>query len=147
MNVYLACTVRGDRCGLGIARDLCDCLERSGHRVLTTHLLEDDVEAAESSLGEREVFARDIGWLDSCDLLVAEASGSSYGVGFEVGYVLGRSAHTGQRVLLLYNAARAAVVSRLLVGNSHPNCTTYSYRDAGDLRAFVEHYLRGTACG
>jgi hypothetical protein len=34
--------------------------------------------------------------------LVAEAFGSSYGVGFEVGYVIGRAASTGQRVVLLY---------------------------------------------
>ena len=38
--------------------------------------------------------------LSRCDVLVAEASGSSYGVGFEVGYILGRARATGQRVVL-----------------------------------------------
>lgn len=145
--MYLACTVRGDRCGLAVARDLCECLQRHGHRVLTTHLLADDADAAESALSEREVFDRDLAWLEACDLLVAEASGSSYGVGFEVGYVLGRAARTTQRVLLLYEASRAPAVSRLLVGNAHPRCTTYSYRGAGDLLAFVDDFLRRPACG
>ncbi|MEO8522057.1 MAG: nucleoside 2-deoxyribosyltransferase [Acidobacteriota bacterium] len=138
MNIYLACTVRGDPGGLASARALADLLERQGHVVMTRHLLADDVEAAESALSERAVFERDLRWLDAADLLIAEASGSSYGVGFEVGYVLGRSVQTAQRVVLLYHADRAPHVSRLIAGNTHPACATYPYRDATDLLRFVE---------
>lgn len=141
MHVYLACTVRGDRGGLATARAIAGRLQARGHTVVTTHLLGDDVDAAEAALGEREVYERDIAWLDACRLLVAEASGSSYGVGFEVGYVLGRSALAGQRVLLVYDAARQAHVSRLIAGNVHPNCTVYAYRDIAALTAFVDRYL------
>jgi hypothetical protein len=133
--------VRGDRGGLIVARALAALLERRGHTVMTSHLLSDDVEAAESTLNEREVFTRDLNWLNAADLLIAEASGSSYGVGFEVGYVLGRAEHTGQRVILLYDASRASHVSRLIAGNTHPSCTTYAYRDAEDLLRFVETVL------
>ena len=145
MNIYLACTVRGDRAGVTAARVLCDAAERNGHLVLTKHLLCDEVDAAESSLTERAVFERDLRWLDSAELLIAEASGSSYGVGFEVGYILGRSAHTAQRVLLLYDAARRPVVSRLIAGNSHPACTTYAYRDVADLQRFAKGFLAAPA--
>ena len=141
MNIYLACTVRGDRGAISAARALADTLESLGHRVLTRHLLDDDVETAEGALSERDVFERDVRWLDSADLLVAEASGSSYGVGFQVGYVLGRSASTGQRVLLLFDEARRPLVSRLIAGNSHPGCTTYAYRDAADLLRFTRTFL------
>lgn len=141
MNIYLACTVRGDRGGLAAARAIADAAERHGHTVVTRHLLADDVEAAESALTERQVFERDLAWLDSADLLIAEASGSSYGVGFEVGYMLGRADRSGQRVLLLYDTARGASVSRLIAGNSHGSCTTYPYRDAEDLLRFVETFL------
>src|SRR6195952_4546512 len=98
MTIYLACTVRGDRGGVLAGRVICARLQRHGHRVLTTHLLADDVEVAESAITEGEVYRRDLQWLTACDVLVAEASGSSYGVGFEVGYVLGRAQATGQRV-------------------------------------------------
>jgi hypothetical protein len=141
MNVYLACTVRGDRGGVAAARLLCEAAERHGHAVLTKHLLCDDADAEEASLGERAVFERDLRWLEAADLLVAEASGSSFGVGFEVGYVLGRAAHTGQRALLLYEEARRPLVSRLIAGNVHDACTTYAYRDVADLRQFAEAYF------
>jgi nucleoside 2-deoxyribosyltransferase len=138
VNIYLACTVRGDRGGLLAVRALAALLERHGHTVLTHHLLAGDVDAAESALTEREVFDRDVRWLDSADLLIAEASGSSYGVGFEVGYVLGRSEASRRRVMVLYDASRAAQVSRLITGNTHPACTTYGYRGPADMLAFVE---------
>jgi hypothetical protein len=137
VKIYLACTVRGDRGAVAVARALADAFEAMGHTVLTRHLLEDGVESAEAALTERAVFERDMTWLSAADLLVAEASGSSYGVGFEVGYVLGRSDVTGQRVLLVYDAGRVRLVSRLISGNVHPRCTTYAYRDVRDLLQFV----------
>jgi 2'-deoxynucleoside 5'-phosphate N-hydrolase len=138
MTIYLACTVRGDRGGVLAGRAICERLQRHGHRVLTTHLLADDVETAESQITETEVFRRDLEWLAACDLLVAEASGSSYGVGFEVGYVLGRAATTGQRVILLYDTARRHQVSRLITGNDAAACTTFGYGSIEELTAFID---------
>jgi hypothetical protein len=79
------------------------------------------------------VYERDIKWLESCDVLIAEASGSSFGVGFEVGYVLGRSERTDQRVALLYREDRKPQISRLIVGNAHPRCTHVCYADPAEL--------------
>jgi len=122
-------------------RALAAALEADGHELLTRHLLEDNVESAESRLTEREVYDRDIGWLDDCDVLIAEASGSSFGVGFEVGYVLGRSDRSAQRVLLLYRADRQPHISRLICGNSHARCTTIRYSDASELADIVSNHL------
>ena len=138
MTIYLACTVRGDRGGVLAGRAICEQLERHGHDVQTKHLLADDVETAESQITEHEVFRRDLEWLSACDVLVAEASGSSYGVGFEVGYVLGRAQASGQRVVLLYDAARRDKVSRLITGNCHPECTTFPYQSLEELREFID---------
>ncbi|NUR53238.1 MAG: nucleoside 2-deoxyribosyltransferase [Acidobacteria bacterium] len=133
MIAYVACTVRGDRGAVEALRTLCARLEAKGHTVLTKHLLDDNVDAAEGALTARAVYERDIAWLERCDVLIAEASGSSYGVGFEVGYVLGRSAQTEQRVVLVYRADREEKISRLIAGAAHPRCTTIAYRDADDL--------------
>jgi nucleoside 2-deoxyribosyltransferase len=93
---------------------------------------------AEAELTEEQVYRRDLDWLSRCDLLVAEASGSSYGVGFEVGYVLSRAARSGQRVVVLYNLARREAVSRVITGNCDPNCTTFGYASVEELVAFIE---------
>jgi 2'-deoxynucleoside 5'-phosphate N-hydrolase len=137
MQIYLACTVRGDRSAVAGLRALVASLERSGHTVLTKHLLDDNVDGAESALTERAVYERDIAWLETCDVLIAEGSGSSFGVGFEVGYVLGRSDRTGQRVVLLYRADRRDQISRLIVGNAHPRCVVVPYATGAELAAAV----------
>lgn len=141
MRIYLACTVRGDRGALGAARLIRDALERHGHDVLTGHLLDDDVEEAEARLSEQQVFLRDLEWLDRCDAVVAEASGSSYGVGFEVGYALARAPQTRQRVYLLYDRTRRGSVSRLIAGNTHPHCVTFAYDSLDDLADFIDQHF------
>ena len=138
MRIYLACTVRGDRAGTAAGRVICERLQHHGHEVLTTHLLADNVEAAESTLTETDVYRRDLEWLSACDVLVAEASGSSYGVGFEVGYIIGRARVTGQRVSLVYDARRRDAISRLIVGNCDEACTTVEYTSMQDLISLVD---------
>jgi 2'-deoxynucleoside 5'-phosphate N-hydrolase len=137
VRVYLACTVRGSRAGVAAARLVAARLEALGHEILTSHLLRDDVERAEAALSEREVFERDLRWLDECDAVVAEASGSTYGVGFEVGYVTGRAAARGQRVYVLYAAAARDSVSRLVTGYASRNGETLEYRSLDEVEAFV----------
>lgn len=144
MRIYLACTVRGDRGGVAAGRIICERLQRDGHEVLTSHLLNDDVDSSESRLTEEAVFRRDLEWLSQCDVLVAEASGSSFGVGFEVGYVLARAADTGQQVVLLYDRTRRHAISRLVAGNVHPACTTFGYGSPDELRAFLDERFATT---
>lgn len=141
VRIYLACTVRGDRTGVHAGRAICERLRQNGHEILTSHLLDDDVDDAESRLTEEQVYRRDLDWLSRCDVLVAEASGSSYGVGFEVGYVLGRAHETGQRVILLYHAARRQAISRLVIGNCDRTCTTLAYTSIEDLTTAIDRLV------
>ena len=147
MRIYLACTVRGERAGVIAGRAICDRLEAHGHEVLTTHLLADDVDRAEAALTEADVYRRDLDWLTRCHVLVAEASGSSYGVGFEVGYVIGRAHQTRQRVVLVYDATRRQAVSRLIAGNCDPACTTFAYETLDELVTFIDRELGPAAVG
>jgi nucleoside 2-deoxyribosyltransferase len=142
LRIYIACTVRGDRGAVAGLRELVHDLEAAGHIVLTKHLLDDNVETAEAALAERQVYERDIEWLEACDLLIADASGSSFGVGFEVGYVLGRSERTAQRVLLLYRADRRNAISRLIVGLTHPRCELIAYTDSANLVESVSRQVK-----
>ena len=146
MRIYLACTVRGDRSGVIAGRTIAERLQRHGHEVLTLHLLGDNVDTTEAQLTEEEVYRRDVEWLSTCDILVAEASGSSYGVGFEVGYVLGRARHTGQQIVVLYDAARRGAISRLITGNCDAVCcTTFGYHSLEELTAFIDQHFAVSA--
>jgi hypothetical protein len=141
MRIYLACTVRGDRGTIGTARLIHDALVGLGHEVLTAHLLDDNVDVAEDRLGDGDVFSRDLAWLESADAVVAEASGSSYGVGFEVGYTMGRTAQTAQRVLVLFDASRRGTISRLISGMHDPRAPVLAYESPADIAPFLARHL------
>ncbi len=140
VRIYLACTIRGDRSALPAVRVIHDVLVALGHEVLTARFLDEGAEAEDGRLSEQQVFERDLRWLDDCDMLVAEASGSTYGVGFEVGYVLARAERTGQRVVLVYDASRRQTISRLVSGNNHHACVTFGYDSLAALEAFLEDH-------
>jgi glycosyltransferase involved in cell wall biosynthesis len=57
---------------------------------------------------------------------------AGHGVGFEVGYLIGRAERTGTCAIVLYDAALKDKVSRLVSGNTHPTCVTIAYDDADD---------------
>ena len=73
-----------------------------GHEVVTSHLLREDAWEADRRLPPQEVFARDMRWLAQCDIFIAEVSGSSFGLGFEAGYLLGA---TRKKTILFYDRA------------------------------------------
>jgi nucleoside 2-deoxyribosyltransferase len=75
-------------------------LEDWGHEVLTRHLVEDNAWEADRQISPQDVYRRDMAWLEQCDLFIAEVSGSSFGLGFETGYLLGA---TNKRVILLFS--------------------------------------------
>src|SRR5580700_4035212 len=98
MKIYFGFTVAGGRSGIEAARKIVVLLERLGHEVLMRRLVEDDARAADRRISAQDVYRRDMAWLQQCDLFIAEVSGSSFGLGFETGYLLGA---TNKRVILL----------------------------------------------
>ena len=58
-------------------------------QVLTRHLVSDNAWEADRSISPQDVYRRDMAWLEQCELFMAEVSGSSFGLGFETGYLLG----------------------------------------------------------
>ena len=138
MKIYFGVTVAGDRSTLEAARSIVGWLEGLGHEVLTRHLVSENARAADRLLGPQAVFQRDMAWLRQCDLFIAEASGSSFGVGFEAGYLLGA---TTKKIILLYNVHVRENMSFLITGNTHPNCTLVPYSSLAEAEAFIKNHV------
>jgi len=134
MKIYFGFTVAGDRTAIETARRVVRLLEEAGHEVLTRHLVEDNAWESDRRISAQDVYARDMRWLEQCDLFIAEVSGSSFGLGFETGYLLGA---TNKRVILLYRRELQQKVSLLITGNSHANCTLIPYASVGEAENFI----------
>jgi len=111
-------------------------LVENGHQVPTAHLAESGAGAREAELHPQEVYARDVPWIRACDLLIAEVSVPSHGVGYEIGFALG----LGKRALALYQEGRK--VSKMISGNPDPNLTVTMYQTPEEAVNQIHEFLR-----
>jgi nucleoside 2-deoxyribosyltransferase len=134
MKIYFGFTVAGDRSSIESARRVVQMLEAMGHDVLTKHLVQEDAWESDRLISPQQVYTRDMNWLRECDCFVAEVSGSSFGLGFETGYLL---ASTSKNVMLLYRRDLEKKISLLITGNIHPGCTLVPYSDFDEMESFI----------
>lgn len=113
-TIYFSGSISGGREDVGLYRVLIDALEREGHRVLAGAVAAEHIGDGGEALDPGEIFARDLRWLDEADLVVAEVSTPSLGVGYEIGYA--RHAR-GIPVIALYRPGRTRRCSAMISGD------------------------------
>jgi 2'-deoxynucleoside 5'-phosphate N-hydrolase len=138
MKIYFGFTVAGDRSSVVAATKIVELLEELGHEVLTRHLIREDAWQVDRFISPQEVYLRDMMWLKQCDLFVAEVSGSSFGLGFETGYLLGA---TEKKVVLFYRRAVETKISLLITGITHPNCRLVPYSELDEVQDWITYKL------
>ncbi len=123
MNIYFACSITGGRELEETYQKMVAALLAAGHEIPTSHLVEAEVLDKERVLSPRDVYLRDVKWMDGCDVLIAEVSVPSHGVGYEIGYAL----QVGKPVLCIHQKERR--VSKMITGNPHPSLSVEQYSD------------------
>ena len=122
MNIYFACSITGGRAYQSVYEAIVEALKTDGHEVPTAHLAQAGVVDEEKIINPRDVYERDVAWIRGAQILIAEVSAPSHGVGYEVAFALG----LGKPVLCLYEEGRS--VSKMITGNSDPLLKVASYR-------------------
>ncbi len=122
-KVYFAGSIRGGRQDAALYGEMIAFLEDRGYQVLTEHVgLESLQVEGEMTMTEEEIFDRDMAWLCECDLVVAECTTPSHGVGYE----LARARDMGKTVHIFYVLHRSRL-SAMLAGDCrfilHPYTT------------------------
>lgn len=140
MKIYFACSITGGREFESVYQELVAAMVQDGHQIPTAHLVESGVGAVEAGIDPQEVYTRDVDWIRTSDVLIAEVSVPSHGVGYEIGYALG----IGKPVLAVYQAGRK--VSKMISGNPDVNLQVKVYQDSADatrvIRDFLAHILK-----
>ena len=129
-RIYFAGSIRGGRDDAAVYLELVDELARHGE-VLTEHV----ATVGEEELSDEEIFARDLGWLTSCDVVVAEVTTPSLGVGWEIGVAQER----GIPVLCLFRPSEGRRLSAMLGGNL--GVTVVEYIDARHVATAISGFL------
>jgi nucleoside 2-deoxyribosyltransferase len=91
-TIYFSGSITGGRGDVARYRQIVAALEADGHRVLAGAVAAEDVGSGGEAIPRREIYERDIRWLDEADIVVAEVSLPSHGVGYEIAYARHRRA-------------------------------------------------------
>ena len=119
-KVYFAGSIRGGRGDIGLYHRMI-CRIRQSHRVLTEHV--GDLRLQETDT-DRAIYRQDVAWLREADLMIAECSTPSLGVGYELAFAeaLGKPVH------ILYDRRRTQL-SAMLTGDDYFRIHPYETED------------------
>ena len=135
LKIYFAGSIRGGREDQALYLQIIDYLSQFG-KVLTEHV----GDAALSSFGEDGttddyIYQRDMDWLKSAQVIIAEVTTPSLGVGYE----LGMAEALQKKVLCLYRPKDGKRLSAMIGGN--PYFTAKAYQTLAEAQAIIKAYL------
>ncbi len=136
MRIYFSASITGGREQAHLYPAIIEHLRQCGE-VLTEFVADQAYTAqGEQQLTPEAIYQRDIGYISQCDVLVAEVTVPSFGVGVEVA----RASVQGKPVLALYQPAQGRRLSAMIAGD--PNVTVAEYRTLEEAREAVERFFQ-----
>ncbi|KAK7148129.1 hypothetical protein R3I93_012448 [Phoxinus phoxinus] len=137
MNIYFCGSIRGGRQDVNIYQRIVKKLQQYG-KVLTEHISYDSLsEKGEDAVLDKAIHDRDVEWLMMSDVIVAEVTQPSLGVGYE----LGRAVEMKKRVLCLFRPSSGKVLSAMIRGASTNSLFHVQDYTEEEVESFLEKYF------
>ena len=121
MKIYFAGSIRGGREDRDLYYSLIEYLKHFGE-VLSEHVGESDLTSSgEEGDDDHMIHKRDMDWLMTSDVVIAEVSTPSIGVGYEIG----RAIENQKPILCLYRRNAEKELSAMIGGSQDLTVITY----------------------
>jgi len=135
MKIYFAGSIRGGRQDKELYSQIIKILSGRGV-VLTEHVGDYNI----SDRGEDEpedalIYKRDMEWLEKADVVVAEVSIPSIGVGYEIG----KAENLNKPIICLYRSGSGKRLSAMISGNQ--NLETRVYNTIEEAEEIINKFL------
>ena len=134
MIIYCAGPIRGDVSHQESFKKIIEYVENLGHSVFTEF---SNKFSTTIPLTDKQIYKRDLRWIDGSKCMIAEVSGASLGVGFEISYAI---FHRKLPVLTLYSS-EVKEISAMISGCDSTLMTIQKYRDAEDMKMKVKNFI------
>lgn len=135
MKIYFAGSIRGGREDAELYKQIIEYLKTFGE-VLTEHVGDPALTSlGDDGPGDRFIHDRDLEWLKLSDILVAEVTTVSMGVGYEIG----RAVEYGKPVLCLFRPSSGKNVSAMIAGS--PDLKLVNYQNLNDAKNTIDEFL------
>lgn len=135
-KVYFAGSIRGGREDRAIYEELI-ALISSYATVLTEHIADINLTSnGEANLSDQEIYQRDVDWIREADLVIAEVTQPSLGVGYELAY----AESIDKPVCCLFRESSEKRLSAMIAGNAY--FKVINYNTAKDLKTYLKPLLK-----
>lgn len=132
LKIYFGGSIKGGRSKVEDYKKIVDYLKTIG-TVLDEHVADPNLQASGESITSTEIYNRDVSWINECDILIAEVTVPSLGVGYEIGY----AESLNKRIICLYQNDER--ISAMIKGNN--SITHISYDDVDELLTKLSTYF------
>lgn len=121
MKVYFACSIRG---GGDSSRylEIIDAIKATGADLLSEVFVHDAIKLGGSPLSSEQIYARDVAMIEEADMVIAEVTNPSLGVGYELAY----AEKLQKPILCLFNKDSKGRLSAMIEGNSYNRIVFYT---------------------
>ncbi len=131
MKIYFSGSIRGGRQDAELYKQLIEHLKQYG-TVLTEHIGSKTINDTKT---DREIHDEDMTWLRESDIVIAEVTTPSLGVGYEIG----RAVEMGVKILCLYRNVQGASISAMIKGS--PDLTCRHYRSIEEAKTILSEFI------
>lgn len=122
MKIYFAGSIRGGREDVAIYNELIEELKKYGV-VLTEHVGDYSLSIkGQTTYSDKYIHDRDVDWIKESDVLVADVTKASLGVGYEIAVAETLSIP----ILVLFGESNYENISAMILGSSGVVCKGYS---------------------
>jgi hypothetical protein len=121
MKIYFGGSISGGRGDQQTYGQIIELLKQHG-TVLTEHFGSASLTSSGEALADRDIHDRDLNWLQDADVLVAEVTTPSLGVGYEIG----RAVEWGKWIICLYRPSPGRRLSGMIAGCAGIKVIEYS---------------------
>ena len=136
MKVYFSGSISGGRQDASLYEQWITFLKDYGE-VLTEHIGDPNLMPGEKTvLDDKGIHDRDLEWLEACDVVVAEVTVPSLGVGYE----LGQARAMNKPVVCLFRPGNGKRLSAMIAGCDDFTCL--SYQEMGEIQGRVGEILK-----
>ncbi|MBC7981601.1 nucleoside 2-deoxyribosyltransferase [Candidatus Parcubacteria bacterium] len=135
MKIYFAGSIRAGRDDKDLYLDIIKHLQNHG-QVLTEHIGDiENMPTADQNKTDEYIYQRDMDWIKEADIVVAEVTQPSLGVGYELGWADGK-----KPIIYLYREQEGKRLSAMLSGNKGMN--VFNYKDLEEAKKILDTYFK-----
>ena len=132
-KIYFCGSIRGGRSDAALYHDMIAFLKQYGP-VLTEHVGDPNLTEQGNDGTPAYIWKRDTDWLKECDIVIAECSSPSLGVGYELAY----AESLGKPVHVFYGKPDGRLSAML---HGCPDFSVHFYSSSDELYAFLREIM------